>query len=230
MKEFLESSIYFGVLISLLTYEIGLWIRKKTKLSVCNPLLIAIALTIVMLWVLDISYDTYIVGAKYISYLLTPATVCLAVPLYEKLELLKKNFIAIMVGIISGVFTSLTCVLVLSILFQLSKSHYITLLPKSVTTAIGMGIAEELGGIPTITAAVIIITGVFGNVIAPWVLRIFRITDPVAQGIGIGSAAHAVGTAKAMEIGEIQGAMSSLSIAVSGLLTVIMASIFANLL
>lgn len=230
MKEFLESSIYFGVLISLLTYEIGLWIRKKTKLSICNPLLIAIALTIVMLRVLDISYDTYIVGAKYISYLLTPATVCLAVPLYEKLELLKKNFIAIMVGIISGVFTSLTCVLVLSILFQLSKSHYITLLPKSVTTAIGMGIAEELGGIPTITAAVIIITGVFGNVIAPWVLRIFRITDPVAQGIGIGSAAHAVGTAKAMEIGEIQGAMSSLSIAVSGLLTVIMASIFANLL
>jgi putative effector of murein hydrolase len=150
--------------------------------------------------------------------------------LYEQLELLKKNLKAIMVGILSGVITSLSCVLFLSLLFGLDHKEYVTLLPKSVTTAIGMGISEELGGMVTITVAVIIITGILGNVIAETVFKIFRIKDSIAKGIAIGSASHAIGTAKAMELGEIEGAMSSLSIAVTGLITVIGASIFANFL
>lgn len=228
MREFIESSVFFGVFLCIITYEFGLWLKKKTKLSVCNPLLISIALVIIFLVSLNISYEKFEQGAKYISFLLTPATVCLAVPLYEKLELLKKNIKAILAGIVSGVLASLVSILAMSILFNLSREHYITLLPKSITTAIGMGVAEELGGIPAITAAVIIITGVFGNVVAPLVLKIFNINDPIAQGIGLGTSAHAVGTAKAMEMGETQGAMSSLSIALSGILTVVGASIFAG--
>jgi putative effector of murein hydrolase len=152
----------------------------------------------------------------------------LAIPLYEKIELLKKNWLAIVAGIFSGVVTTLVCILVLSILFGLSHEEYVTFLPKSITTAIGMGVSEELGGYVTITVAVIIITGVLGSMIAPLVCRVFRLKDPIARGIAIGTASHAVGTSKAMEMGEIEGAMSSLSIVVSGLLTVVGAPIFAN--
>lgn len=152
-----------------------------------------------------IDYEQYQKGAQYISYLLTPATVCLAVPLYEQFERLKKNIWAVMAGIVSGVLTSAICVLAMSVLFRLEHTFYVTLLPKSITTAIGMGVSEELGGMVTVTVAVIIITGVFGNMIAVPVCRLFRITEPVARGIAIGSSAHAVGTDKAMEIGETEG-------------------------
>ena len=162
-----------------------------------------------------------------ISYLLTPATVALAIPLYEQIEPLKKNWKAIILGIISGALTSAVCVLVMSVIFKLDHEMYVTMLPKSITTAIGMGVAEEMGGIVTITVAVIVVTGIFGNMTAESVCRLFKITEPVAKGIGIGSAAHAMGTTKAMEIGEIEGAMSSLSIAVSGIITVIVASVFS---
>lgn len=228
MKELLTGSVFFGVLISILTYEIGLFLRKKLKLAIFNPLLISIVAIIVFLIATGIDYNTYNDGAQYISYLLTPATVCLAIPLYEQFELLKKNIKAIVLGIVSGVLTSCLCIFILSMIFGLEHDEYVTMLPKSITTAIGMGVSEELGGIVTITVAVIIITGVFGNVIAELVCKICRIKEPVAKGIGIGSAAHAIGTAKAIEMGEIEGAMSSLSIAVAGLLTVIAAPIFAN--
>ena len=153
---------------------------------------------------------------------------CLAIPLYEQWELLKKNYKAILVGIVSGVLTSLTTVLVLALIMGLSHEEYVTLLPKSITTAIGMGVSEELGGYVTITVAVIIITGVLGNMFGELVCRIFRITEPISKGLALGSAAHAIGTAKAVELGEVEGAMGSLSIAVSGILTVILASVFAN--
>jgi predicted murein hydrolase (TIGR00659 family) len=184
----------------------------------------------VLLAVLDVDYESYQQGAQMLSYLLTPATVCLAIPLYEQLELLKKNARAVLAGIASGVLTSLISVLVLSILFGLSHEEYVTLLPKSITTAIGMGVSEELGGIVTVTVAVIIVTGILGNVIAEYVFRLFRIEEPIARGVALGSASHAIGTARAMELGEIEGAMSSLSIAVAGLLTVVGASVFANFL
>lgn len=229
MKEMLGNAVFFGVVVSLLAYEAGVLLRKKWNFALFNPLLIAIILVILVLNIFHIDYDTYNEGAKYLSYLLTPATVCLAIPLYEQVELLKKNWKAIFAGILSGVLTSCVCILVLSRLFRLNHEMYVTLLPKSITTAIGMGVSEELGGIVTITVAVIIITGVLGNVLAEFVCKLFRITEPIAKGIGIGSAAHAIGTAKALELGEVEGAMSSLSIAIAGILTVIMASLFSGL-
>lgn len=225
---FLEESVFFGVLLSLLAYGAGTLLKKKFKLAIFNPLLISIILIIAILVVSGIDYDTYNEGAKYISYLLTPATICLAVPLYDQMKLLKKNWKAIIAGIFSGALASLSCILVLAVLFQLSHQEYITFLPKSITTAIGMGVSEELGGYVSITVAVIIITGVFGNMCAEGVCKLFRITDPIAKGIGIGSASHAIGTARAMEMGAIEGAMSSLSIVVSGIITVVGASIFAQ--
>ncbi len=230
MSELLGDSLFFGVIVSVLAYQAGLWIKRKWKLAVFNPLLISIFLVIAVLLIFDVDYERYNEGAKYLSYLLTPATVCLAIPLYEQLEQLKKNAKAIAAGILSGVLSSLVSVLALAAVFGLSHEEYVTLLPKSITTAIGMGVSEELGGIVTITVAVIIVTGVLGNIIAELVCKIFRIHEPVAKGIAIGSASHAIGTAKAMEMGEVEGAMSSLSIAVSGLLTVIGASVFAMFL
>ena len=230
MKEFFSQSVFFGVLLCIGTYQLVVWIRQKTKLSLLNPLLISIILVILFLLVFRIDYDDFYQGGKYLSYLLTPATVVLAVPLYARMQLLKDNFKAVMAGIVSGVITSLVSILVLALLFGLSHTHYVTLLPKSITTAIGIGVSDDLGGIPTITTAVIIVTGVFGNVTAEWIYKLFRITEPIAKGVGLGSSAHAMGTARAMEMGETEGAMSSLSIAVSGLFTVIGASIFASFL
>ena len=230
MSELMGDSLFFGVVVSVLAYQAGLWIKRKWKLAVFNPLLISIFLVIAVLLIFDVDYERYNEGAKYLSYLLTPATVCLAIPLYEQLEQLKKNAKAIAAGILSGVLSSLVSVLALAAAFGLSHEEYVTLLPKSITTAIGMGVSEELGGIVTITVAVIIVTGVLGNIIAELVCKNFRIHEPVAKGIAIGSASHAIGTAKAMEMGEVEGAMSSLSIAVSGLLTVIGASVFAMFL
>lgn len=227
MNDVLKDSLFFGMVISVLGYEIGLFMKKRWKLAVFNPLLVAIILVIGVLLMAGIDYETYNYGGQYISYLLTPATVSLAVPLYRQLDLLKKNAAAIMLGIVSGVLTSIVTVLLMSIFFHFTHEQYVTLLPKSITTAIGMGVSEELGGIVTITVAVIIITGVFGNMIAETVCQLFHITDPIAKGVAIGTSAHAVGTAKAMEMGEIEGAISGLSIAVAGLLTVGAASVFA---
>lgn len=228
MNDFLQDSVFFGVFISLITYEIGVLVRRKWNIAVFNPLLISIALIILFLSVFHVDYETYESGAKYLSYFLTPSTVALAVPLYEQIEPLKRNWKAILAGIFAGALTSAVCVLALSVLFGLTHEQYVTLLPKSITTAIGMGLSEELGGIVAITVAVIVVTGVIGNMFAEVICRLFRITEPVAKGIGIGSAAHAMGTTKAMELGEVEGAMSSLSIAVSGLLTVVVAILFSN--
>lgn len=228
MKEFLSESIIFGAVLSLAAYEIGLLMKKKFKLAILNPLLVGTICVIGFLLIFRIDYEEYNEGAKYISYLLTPATVCLAVPLYEQLSLLKKNFMAVAVGILSGVLASLVSVLALAKLFDLNHQQYVTLLPKSITTAIGMGVSEELGGLVTITVAVIVITGILGNVIAEFICKIFKIHEPIAKGLALGTASHAIGTAKAMEMGQIEGAMSSLAIAVAGLLTVIGASVFAG--
>ena len=230
MKEFLTNSVFFGAFISLAAYEAGLLLKRKFRLAILNPLLIATICVMGILLVLKVDYAQYQEGAKYISYLLTPATVCLAVPLYRQMSLLKKNLKAVAAGILSGVLASLCSVYLLARLFCLTHEQYVTLLPKSITTAIGMGISEELGGMVTITVAVIIITGILGNVIADFVYRIFRIEEPVAKGLALGTASHAIGTAKAMELGQVEGAMSSLDIAVAGLLTVIGASFFAPLL
>lgn len=230
MQDMIANATFFGVTVSILSYELGLWIKRKTRSPLCNPLLISILVTIAVLLLLHIDYQSYNAGAQYLSYLLTPATVCLAIPLYEQLSLLVRNVKAILIGIVAGVLASAGSVFGLCLLFGLGHEYYVTLLPKSITTAIGMGVSEELGGIVTITVSVIIVTGVFGNIIAETVCRLFRITDPVAKGIAIGTSAHAIGTARALEMGEVEGAMSSLAIAVAGLITVAVSSIFAGLI
>ncbi|QNL45049.1 LrgB family protein [Oscillibacter hominis] len=230
MKEILCQSAFFGVAISLASYGLGMWMKSRWKLAVFNPLLVSTVVVIAALAVLRIDYDSYYEGAHYLNYFLTPSTVCLAIPLYEELQLLRKNWRAVLAGVASGVLASMTTVFLLCRLFRMDHAVYATLLPKSITTAIGVGVAEELGGLPTITAAAIIVTGIFGNVAAEGICRLFRIRESVARGIAIGSASHAMGTAKAMEMGEVEGAMSSLSIVVSGLLTVLCAPVFAGML
>ena len=228
MNNFFRESLFSGVVLSLVAYVIGSFLKKKLKLDILNPLLISIVISIVVLVVGKIDYDTYYEGAQYLSWFLTPATVCLAIPLYEQWELLKKNYKAVLLGLLGGTLTSLTTVLVLSLLCGLDHEQYVTLLPKSITTAIGMGVSETLGGYVTITVAVIIVTGVLGNMFGQMICKIFKITEPISQGLAFGASSHAIGTAKAIEIGEVEGAMSSLAIAVSGILTVVFASLFAN--
>ena len=213
MNNIMTDSIFFGAVISVVGYLIGIFLRKK--ISVLNPLLVSIIFVIAVIKIFHIDYETYNSGAKYISYLLTPATVCLAIPLYRQISVLKEHAKEVFIGILAGVLASMGSILLMSYFFGLTHEQYVTLLPKSITTAIGMGVSEELGGIQTITVAV---------------LKIFRIKEPVAKGLAIGTASHAIGTTKALEIGEIEGAMSSLSVAVAGLMTVISASIFANMM
>jgi len=230
MNEFVQSSVMFGVFISLMAYEIGRLLQKKTKKAFCNPLLIGIILVIIFLLIFDIEYDVYFESAKMLGYLLTPATVCLAIPLYEKIQLLKENWKAIIGGIAIGTLVSLFSILVIGLLLNMEHAQYVTLLPKSITTAIGLGVSEELGGYGTITVACIVITGILGNVCAEWVCKVFQIKSPIAKGVAIGTSAHALGTARAMEMGRIEGAMSSLSIAVAGIMTVVLAPLFAGVL
>ena len=230
MNQLFLNSAVAGVLITIAAYQLGVFLKRKLKWSLFNPVLIAAAVIIPSLLLLDIDYGVYEEGAKYISYLLTPATICLAVPLYEQIEVLKKNALAILAGIFSGVLTSLLCILGFALLFKFDHQLYVTLLPKSITTAIGMGVSEEAGGIVTLTVMSIVLTGVLGNMAGESILRLARIHHPVAKGLALGTSAHAVGTAKALELGEIEGAMSSLSIAVAGLMTVIVVPLAANLI
>lgn len=228
MKEFLGGSLFFGMFISVLAFEIGLLMKKKWKMAILNPLLISILMVILFLQLSGMDYESYNSSAKYLSYLMTPVTVCLAIPLYRQLAQLKKNYKAILIGIVAGILTSMISVLFLCMLLGLDHELYVTLLPKSITSAIGMGVSEELGGIANITVATIVITGIFGGVIADIVFRIFKIQEPVARGLALGNSSHAMGTAKAMELGETEGAISGLAIAVAGLITVVGASIFSN--
>ena len=223
-------SLFFGVAISIGSYIIGYCLKKKYNYFFFNPLLVAIVSTISILLLFNIEYTEYNNGAKYLSYLLTPATVALAIPLYEQTKLLRKNSTAILIGITSGVLTSFISIFAMALLFALDHTQYVTLLPKSITTAIGIGMAEELGGYVPITVSTIVITGLFGNIAGEALCRIFGITHPIAKGISIGTSTHVMGTAKAMEMGEIEGAMSSLSVAVAGCITVAVAIFFENLI
>ena len=229
MNEFMRDSLFMSVVISLAAYEAGLWIRKKSNLVILNPLLTAILMIIGLLLFFHIDYETYNQGGRYLSYFLTPATICLAVPLYRHLSLLKHNFRAVIWGISSGVLANMVSVWLFSAILGLTHKEYVTLLPKSITTSVGMSISRELGGITPITVAAIIITGVFGNVISDLVMKVARIKEPVARGAALGTSAHAIGTVKAMEMGKTEGAVSSLAIVVSGLLTVFWSPVFSRL-
>lgn len=229
MNQVILNSSTAGIVVSLIAFETGIILKKRWKLAILNPLLIAIALVIFFMEIFKIDYTSYNESAKYLSYLLTPATVSLAIPMYNQRELLKKNIFPVFCGIITGVVCSLCSILILSKAFRLPYKMYVTLLPKSITTAIGMGISQELGGYVNISVAIIIVTGVIGNVAADTVFRLFRIKNPISRGLAIGVSSHAIGTARAMEMGEIEGAMSSLAIVAAGLGTVLGAIIFSKI-
>ena len=220
MNEILRNSLFFGVALSIGTFIIGTLIKRKWNFFLFNPLLVSITLTIATLLLLGIEYNSYNDSAKYLTYLLTPATVALAIPLYEQLLLLKRNLTAILVGIASGVICSGVSIFAMALFFGLNHTQYVTLLPKSITTAIGIGLSAELDGYVAITVSAIIFTGLIGNIAGDLLCRILHIKHPIAKGIAIGTATHVMGTSKAMEVGEIEGAMSSLSVAVAGIMTV----------
>lgn len=230
LRTFLNDSTFFYVFLTLITYSFGVMLKNKFKHPVFNPLLISTALCIAVILIFKLDAAKYKQGTKFISFLLTPVTVCLAIPLYEQFEKLKDNWLAILLGIISGVVTSLSLVFGMCLAFGLSKPEFIALLPKSITTPIGIAMSEKFAGIPSLTVAAIVITGIVGNIFAELILKVFRITHPVAKGVAIGTSSHALGTAKAMEIGEVEGAMSSLSVAVAGIITVILFSFYAKLM
>ena len=227
MVEILSNSAYFGLVISLFSYQIALIIKNRLKFVLFNPLLVSVALCIGILLACDVPYSKFMASSEMIGYLLIPATASLAVPLYEQIELLKSNWVAILAGIVSGILSGLTTIFILALIFGLNHELYVTLLSKSVTTPIGIAISSQLGGIVTISVSVIIITGVSGAMLGEYIFKWLKIDAPIAQGVALGTASHAMGTAKAIELGDIQAAMASLSIAVTGILTFLGAWIFS---
>lgn len=224
MSEVLNTP-FFGIMITIVAYETGVYLSRRFKLSVCNPMLIASILIIGFLLITGIPLETYNVGGDYIAIFLAPATAVLAIPLYKQLENLKKNLVPIVIGILVGSFASFVTIMICAGIFEIDHVLKISLLPKSITIPMGIELSKSLGAIPSITIASIVITGITGGVVAPLVCKVCRIKSPIAQGIAVGTSAHAIGTAKALEMGEIQGAMSSLAIGVAGIFTTILTPI-----
>jgi predicted murein hydrolase (TIGR00659 family) len=230
MKELLTESVYLCMVLTLVCYQIGLAVKRRVSFPLANPLLVGAVLIIGVLVSLDMEYEIYQASVRPISFLLTPATVCLAIPLYRQLSLLKKYPVAILGGVLSGVLTAMVSIFFLSLAFGLTHVEYVSILPKSITTAIGMGVSEKMGGVVALTVISISISGISGTILADIWLKLLRIREPIAKGLALGTAAHALGASKAMELGEIEGAMSSLSIVVTGILSVIAVSFFAPLI
>lgn len=220
----------FGIVITIVFFNLGVYIQKKTKNPLFNPLLIAIITIIVFLGITKIPYEKYKLGADSINFLLGPVTVVLAIPLYKQFDLLKKHFLEIVIGIVSGVSASLVSVMLIGKITNANIDIINSLIPKSITTPMGIALTNTLNGIESITVVSIILTGILGAIIAPTIFKIGRIKHPVAKGIALGTSAHALGTTKAIEIGEVEGAMSSLSIGIAGMITVIIVPIILNLL
>ena len=222
MADFLSGLPLFAVFLTIGTYQFGLWCHSKGKSALLNPILISVALTIGILLLLGIPNEDYQAGVSRISWLLTPATVCLALPLYQQMQVLKKSLRAILIGIAAGTVTSLVFIFVMCRVFALDDAITISLLPKSITTAMGLVLSANSGGIEALTAVAIMITGNLGNIAGVMLCKLFRITDPIAQGVAFGTSSHVVGTSRATELGSLQGAVSSLSLAVAGVLTAVL--------
>lgn len=222
MAEFLGGLSLFPLVLTLGAYQVGLWCQKKWKSPLLNPILIAVLLVIGALLITGVSVESYQAGTAGISWLLTPATVCLALPLYTQVKVLKKNIPAILAGIVAGTVTSLAFIFLLCRVFDLETAVTVSLLPKSITTAMGMVLAGQSGGIASLSAAAIIVTGILGSLTGSTLCKLLRIRDPIAQGVAFGTASHVVGTSRANELGSLQGAVSSLSLAVAGVLTAVL--------
>ena len=230
MAEFIQSIGVWGVALTLGAFALGTWLNKKTGQAIFNPLLLGSIFVIVFLSLVQIPFGAYKESVSFLSYLLLPATVSLAVPLYEQWLPMKKNALAVLCGIAAGAFTSVACVIAMSWIMKLDPVLCASLMPKSVTSAIGAEVAEELGGIGSLAGALIILTGIVGNLSATALCRICKLRDPIARGVAIGTGSHAVGTARALQMGRVEGAVSSLSIAVAGVLTAVICPLLANFL
>ncbi|MDY5213547.1 LrgB family protein [Intestinibacter sp.] len=227
MEQILNTQL-FGLITIIIFYNIGLFIQKKARNPICNGLLIAIILIILFLKVTKIPYENFKIGADTINFMLGPVTIVLAVPLYRQLHLFKKYMKEILVGITTGVFISFVSVVLICKFANANPEILYSILPKSITTPMGISLSNILGGIESITVVCIILTGILGYIMGETVLKIGKIKHPISKGVALGTAAHAIGTSKALELGEIEGAMSSLSIGVAGCLTVILVPILAN--
>lgn len=227
--EQLTRSPFFGIALTAAAYALGMKIQKKTGLVICNGLVLAVGMIIAVLTVFQIPYEDYYVGGSLINLFLSPATVCVAVSIYAKMDVLRKNLLPVLAGCAAGTAASVASVFLLCRLFGLEETLTMSLLPKSVTTPIATAIAQSHGGIVAITVAAVIFTGILGNLCAPLLIRLFRVRDPVAAGLGIGACSHAMGTAKALELGETEGAMSGIAIGLCGILTTMLALFFGCL-
>lgn len=215
------TSPFLGILLCIGAYAAGLWVNKKVKSPIANPLMIAIALVIVVLLVFHIPLEDFNKGGDFIRFFLVPATAALALSIYRQVWLLKRNFLPIIIGSAVGSLVSMGTVYGLCTLFGLNEILTSSLIPKSVTTPIAMDITIRLGGEPSITVAAVVVTGIVGAILAPTFIKVFRVKNPVAAGVAIGTSSHALGTAKALEIGEVEGAMSGIAMSVTGILTVL---------
>lgn len=224
MIELLGANAYFGVFMTLAAFTAGRAMQSKWKSPLLNPILIAAALIIGVLLATGISVERYQESCQPLQYLLTPATICFSVSLYEQIGRLKKHLIAILAGVSAGTVASLFSIRLMCAAFGLDHTLTVSLLPKSITTAIGMALSEEAGGIAALTTAAIVLTGNLGNMFGPMLCKWFRLTDPIAQGVAFGTSAHAIGTSKAAELSELAGAVSSLSLTFAGLITAVLYS------
>jgi predicted murein hydrolase (TIGR00659 family) len=227
---FFAGSPLFGIAISLLTFQIGSMLYRSTGLVVLNPLVLSMLMIIAFLVNFHISFDDYNKGGQFISFFLGPATVILAVPLYKKINLLKANILPILAGITIGSVTGIVSIIGMCRIFGLDELASVSMIPKSITTPIGIELSNQLGGLPSITVAGIVFTGISGVLLGPMICRLFRIDDRIAVGIAIGTSSHALGTTKAVELGETEGAMSGLAIGIAGLITVFLAPLIAKIL
>lgn len=229
MTELLNIPI-FPVVLTLLAYRLGAAMQKKLKSPLCNPILIAVILVLVFLSATGMELKTYQAGTSLLSWLMTPATVCLAISMYEQFQILRKNTGIILASVAAGAISCLAMVILFSLLFRFSPELTASLLPKSVTTAIGVPLTQMIGGLPSITTAAIILSGITASVLGPTLCRLFRLTNEIAQGAAFGTAGHVIATAKAMELSKLTGAASSLSLVVAGLLTAILLPVFSTVI
>ena len=217
---------FFGLALTMVCWLVAVKISKKTGLLICNPLLVASLIIVALLTVFNIPFKVFNKGGAFISLMLGPATAVLALNVYNQRQVLQENFLPVVVGCFAGCLTSIASVLGLCYFFEVEQVFSSSMPPKSVTTAIALGISESGGGIPGITAAAVIVTGIEGAILAPWLAKIFFVKNPVAEGVAIGACSHALGTSKALEIGKVQGAMSSISLCVCGIVTTALAILF----
>ena len=219
--ELLESIEVFPVILTLAAFQIGQVCQKKWKKPIFNPTLIGMVLVTAFVALSGMNPEGYTSGTKLIFWLMTPATISLAVPMYQQFQVLRKSLKAVLAGVCAGALSCILLIAAVSVLLGFDRSVMISLMPKSVTTAIGMSLSEMFGGMGGVTVAAIIVTGIGGNMLGPVLCKLFRVTDEVAQGVAFGTAAHVIGTAKANELSELTGAASSLSLVVAGLLTAV---------